>query len=139
MAIAETHKRYSRQINFREGCRGHLWQGRFASFLMDESYLIACDYILSFKPITGWNTPDSQKVILSSNILIITAEYQPPNLKNLIESLQILCEIENPDHTEYLDLNGDGKINLIDAMLTGFYKSSKGLKTPWPPCCNICV
>jgi len=42
LAIAETHKRYSRQINFREGWRGHLWQGRFASFMMDASYLLAC-------------------------------------------------------------------------------------------------
>jgi len=47
LAIAETHKRYSRQINFREGWRGHLRQGRFASFMMDASYLLACaKYIL---------------------------------------------------------------------------------------------
>jgi putative transposase len=37
LAIAETHKRYSRQINFREGWRGHLCQGRFASFMMFAS------------------------------------------------------------------------------------------------------
>jgi len=47
LTIAEAHKRYSQQINFREGSRGHLWQGRFASFMMDESYLLACaKYIL---------------------------------------------------------------------------------------------
>ena len=30
-AIGEAHRRYTRWINFREGWRGHLWQGRFAS------------------------------------------------------------------------------------------------------------
>ena len=35
-AIGEVHRR----INFREGWRGHLWQGRFASFVMDEDHLL---------------------------------------------------------------------------------------------------
>jgi putative transposase len=40
-AIGEGHWRYTRRINFRERWRGHLWQGRFASFVMDESCLLA--------------------------------------------------------------------------------------------------
>ena len=40
-AVGEAHRRYTRRVNFREGWRGHLWQGRFASFVMDEPYLIA--------------------------------------------------------------------------------------------------
>lgn len=39
--ISEAHRRYRRRINFQEGWRGHLWQGRFASFPMDEPYLLA--------------------------------------------------------------------------------------------------
>ena len=35
-AIDEAHRRYTRRVNFREQWRGHLWQGRFASFVMDE-------------------------------------------------------------------------------------------------------
>ena len=38
-AIGETHRRYTRAINFRENWRGYLWQGRYASFPMDEHYL----------------------------------------------------------------------------------------------------
>jgi hypothetical protein len=38
-AIGEAHCRYTRRINFREKWRGYLWQGRFASFVMDEPYL----------------------------------------------------------------------------------------------------
>ena len=34
-AIGEAHRRYTRAINLREGWRGHLWQGRFASFPME--------------------------------------------------------------------------------------------------------
>ncbi|MFH1202248.1 MAG: transposase [Candidatus Omnitrophota bacterium] len=40
-AIGETHKRYTRMINFREGWRGYLWEGRFKSFLLDEKYVYA--------------------------------------------------------------------------------------------------
>src|SRR5205823_14941463 len=39
-AIGEAHQRYTRQVNLREGWRGHLWQGRFASFVMDERHLL---------------------------------------------------------------------------------------------------
>lgn len=39
--IGETHRQYTRAINNRMGWRGFLWQGRFASFPMDESYLLA--------------------------------------------------------------------------------------------------
>ena len=34
-AIGEAHRRYTLHVNFREGWRGHLWQGRFASFVKD--------------------------------------------------------------------------------------------------------
>lgn len=45
-AVSETHRRYTRQINFREGWRGHLWQGRFASFPLSERHLFnAFNYI----------------------------------------------------------------------------------------------
>ena len=35
------HRDYTRRINFREHWKGHLWQERFHSFVMDESYLLA--------------------------------------------------------------------------------------------------
>ena len=36
-AIGEAHRRYARRSNFRQQWRGYLWQGRFASFVMDEA------------------------------------------------------------------------------------------------------
>ena len=32
LAIGKAHRRYARHVNLREGWRGYLWQGRFASF-----------------------------------------------------------------------------------------------------------
>jgi putative transposase len=40
-AVAEAHRRSTRMINFRRGWRGHLWQERFHSFVIDEQYLLA--------------------------------------------------------------------------------------------------
>jgi putative transposase len=38
--VAETNRRYTRQINARYKWQGYLWQGRFKSYVMDEIYLI---------------------------------------------------------------------------------------------------
>ena len=38
-AIGESHRRYTLLINKREGWKGHLWQERFSSFVMDEKHL----------------------------------------------------------------------------------------------------
>ena len=51
LAIGECHRRYTRRINFREGWRGHLWQERFSSFVMDERYLIACVRYIENNPV----------------------------------------------------------------------------------------
>lgn len=50
-ALGEAHRRYTRRINEREGWRGHLWQGRFASFAMDEKWLIACARYVELNPV----------------------------------------------------------------------------------------
>ena len=50
-AIGEAHRRYTRKINFREGWKGHLWQGRFASFPMDENYLLAAVRYIELNPV----------------------------------------------------------------------------------------
>jgi len=50
-AIGEAHRRYSRYINFQKGWTGHLWQGRFGSFPMDEQYLITAARYIELNPI----------------------------------------------------------------------------------------
>ncbi|MFQ5346516.1 MAG: transposase [Rhodothalassiaceae bacterium] len=39
-ALGEAHRRYTRHINRRNGWTGHLWQGRFASCVLDEAGLL---------------------------------------------------------------------------------------------------
>lgn len=50
-AMASTHRRYTRAVNGREGWQGHLWQERFASFPMDEAYLLACARYVELNPV----------------------------------------------------------------------------------------
>jgi putative transposase len=52
-AIGEAHRRYTRRINFREEWRGHLWQERFASFPMDERYLLAATRYVEMNPVAA--------------------------------------------------------------------------------------
>ncbi|MEA5114887.1 MAG: transposase [Geobacteraceae bacterium] len=51
LAIGESHRRFTRRINFRYGWRGHLWQGRFASYPMDETYLLAAARYVELNPV----------------------------------------------------------------------------------------
>jgi putative transposase len=65
-AIGEAHRRYTRHINFRENWRGHLWQGRFASYVMDEQYLLAAVRYVELNPLRAGLTPDAQAYPWSS-------------------------------------------------------------------------
>jgi putative transposase len=50
-ALGEAHRRYTRRVNFREGWRGYLWRGRFASCPMDERHLMACARYVELNPV----------------------------------------------------------------------------------------
>ncbi len=50
-AMGEAHRRYTRHVNFREGWRGHLWQERFASFVMDEAHLLTAMRYVELNPV----------------------------------------------------------------------------------------
>lgn len=50
-AVGEAHRRYSNMINRRNKWTGHLWQGRFASFPMDERYLLATAKYIEMNPV----------------------------------------------------------------------------------------
>jgi putative transposase len=62
-AIGEAHRRYTRRVNFREGWRGHLWQGRFGSCPVDEPYLLVAARYIEQNPVraglaaTPWDYP----------------------------------------------------------------------------------
>lgn len=49
--IGEAHRRYARYVNFREGWRGYLWQGRFASVPLDGAHLLAAARYVELNPV----------------------------------------------------------------------------------------
>ena len=49
--LGEAHRRYSRHINMRQGWRGYLWQGRFASAPMDANHVLACARYIELNPV----------------------------------------------------------------------------------------
>ncbi len=50
-AKGEAHKQYAEKVNQREGWHGHLWQGRFSSYVMDENHLIVAARYISMNPV----------------------------------------------------------------------------------------
>ena len=50
-SIGQAHQRYALKMNEREGWSGHFWQERFASFVMDESYLMAAVRYVELNPV----------------------------------------------------------------------------------------
>jgi len=51
--LGESHRRYTRAVNFRKRWRGHLWQERFHSFPMDEAYLLAAVRYVEQNPVAA--------------------------------------------------------------------------------------
>jgi len=49
--LHRTQGRYTKAINAREKWDGQLWQGRFASFVMDERHLLACARYVELNPV----------------------------------------------------------------------------------------
>lgn len=45
------HSRYTKYIHSRTGSSGQFWQGRYASHLLDEQYLIACARYIEINPV----------------------------------------------------------------------------------------
>ena len=50
-ALGTTHQRYTWRINQKQGWTGCLWQSRFGSFAMDETYLHLCARYVGLNPV----------------------------------------------------------------------------------------
>ena len=50
-AIGEAHRKYTLLVNGREGWQGHLWQGRFSSYPMDDHYVLAATCYIEMNPV----------------------------------------------------------------------------------------
>lgn len=50
-AIGLAHWHYTRLINAREDWKGYLWQGRYASYIMDEAHLCTAVRYIEYNPV----------------------------------------------------------------------------------------
>ena len=50
-SLGEVHRKYTTIINIRENWRGHLWQGRFWSFPLDDIYLYRAVRYVELNPV----------------------------------------------------------------------------------------
>ena len=50
-AVGEAHRRFTAFVNARARTTGHLFQGRFASFAMDDAYFLNALRTLAFNPV----------------------------------------------------------------------------------------
>lgn len=57
-AIGDAHRRYTLTINSRNNWRGHLWQERFASFPMNDGYLLKVARYVELNPVRAKITTD---------------------------------------------------------------------------------
>jgi len=51
LAVGWTHFHYTRRVNFREGWRGHLWQGRFHSCALDAPHCLRATRYVELNPV----------------------------------------------------------------------------------------
>lgn len=52
-AIGNAHRRYTRMKNFAEGTRGYLFQGRFASCVLNQQHLLAAGRYVERNPVAA--------------------------------------------------------------------------------------
>jgi putative transposase len=119
-AIGEAHRRYTLKINTREQWRGHLWQERFHSFVMDESHLLSAVKYIELNPVAAnlctrpehwpWSSANAHLAGTDDLLVKVTpmlsrvnnySEYldHPPNHAS-INRLELHCRTGRPLGTE---------------------------------------
>lgn len=75
--VSETHRLYTRMVNFREGWRGYLWQGRFKSCPLDERYLYAAVRYVERNPVRAKLVSRAEEYPWSSAKAHVNQEFDP--------------------------------------------------------------
>ena len=105
-AIGEAHRRYTRRINFRENWRGHLWQERFASFPMDENYLLAAARYVEMNPVAAGIVERPEEYPWSSARAHLAGEDD-----QLVKVAPLLAMVSN--WSDFLSLSDEEEITLF--------------------------
>lgn len=102
LAIGEAHRRYSSMINRRQKWTGHLWQGRFSSFPMDETYLLAAVKYAEMNPVRArlvsqpydWQWSSARAHVEGKNDILVKVA---PLLEMVGDWQQFLSEADEED------------------------------------------
>ncbi len=94
--IAEANRRYSRMINFRNNWRGHIWQGRFASYPMDENHLFQAARYIELNPVRAGIVKNPEDYQWSSAKAHITGKNDAlVSVKPLLEHIKCWSDFLN--------------------------------------------
>ena len=52
-SIGEAHRRYTARVNSFKSWRGHLWQGRFSSYVLDDKHLLTATRYIELNPVVA--------------------------------------------------------------------------------------
>lgn len=105
--LAQTHKEYTRIINFRNGWRGHLWEGRFKSCVLGEKHLYAAVRYVERNPVRAGIVKKAEDYPWSS------AKTHVHKIKDIFLSDNFMIE-EITNWKDYLlDDSDDKKSNLF--------------------------
>ena len=94
--IGETNRLYARMINFREGWKGYLWQGRFQSSPLDEQYLYCAVRYVERNPVRAGLVEKAEQYPWSSACAHVEHERD-----EVLDHFYLLDEIRN--WRKYLD------------------------------------
>jgi putative transposase len=127
LMFREAHRRYTRKINEREGWTGHLWQDRYASFIMNEPHAVMAARYIENNPVHAGLTARAQHYPWSS------AGFHLGTVKT-----DILVRNDHPlphliaDWAAYLaeDINNPDQFFKTGALLKKYEKSGKPLILP---------
>ena len=131
LAVGEAHRRYTRRINFREGWRGHLWQGRFASFVMEEFHLLACARYIELNPVRAgfvkrpeewpWSSAESHIKMKDDGLIkikpLVEMVNKPWNEFLSYDVDEIEMEIFRKHERTGRPLGGDSFVGILEEML----------------------
>jgi putative transposase len=129
-ALGEAHRRYTCFVNIREGWSGHLWQERFHSFTMEESYLLATVRYVERNPVAAglcefpgqWKWSSAQAHLKEENDDLVNVRPMLDRIDDWHQYLSDCClHLEENKlierHTQTgRPLGGDKFINSLEAL-----------------------
>ena len=107
VGIGEAHRRYTRRINFRKGWRGHLWQGRFGSCVLDEPHLLAAVRYVEQNPVRGglverpedWPWSSAAAHLAGTDDVLVQVDPMLELVKSFVSDWRAYLACESPEET----------------------------------------